>query len=118
MDRGWYFDPTLFVDVAPDMRIAREEVFGPVLAVLRASNEAEAIRIANDSDFGLYGAVFCADAERAYNVARRVRTGTMAHNGFFFDPSLPFGGFKHSGIGREGGEAGLSTFTEIKSIIL
>lgn len=118
MDRGWYFDPTLFVDVAPDMRIAREEVFGPVLSVLRASDEAEAIRIANNSDFGLYGAVFCADKDRAYRVARRVRTGTMAHNGFFFDPSLPFGGFKHSGVGREGGEAGLATFTETKSIIL
>lgn len=118
MDRGWYFDPTLFVDVAPDMRIAQEEVFGPVLSVLRAADEEEAIRIANDSDFGLYGAVFCADPERAYRVARRVRTGTMAHNGFFFDPSLPFGGFKHSGIGREGGEAGLLTFTETKSIIL
>lgn len=118
MDRGWYFDPTLFVDVAPDMRIAREEVFGPVLSVLRATDEDHAIRIANDSDFGLYGAVFCADPDRAYRVARRVRTGTMAHNGFLFDPSLPFGGFKHSGIGREGGEAGLSTFTETKSIIL
>ncbi len=118
MDRGWYFDPTLFVDVSPDMRIAREEVFGPVLTVLRARDEAEAIRIANDSDFGLYGAVFCADKERAYRVSRQVRTGTIAHNGFLFDPSLPFGGFKHSGIGREGGEAGLTTFTETKSIIL
>jgi acyl-CoA reductase-like NAD-dependent aldehyde dehydrogenase len=118
MDRGWYFDPTLFVDVSPDMRIAREEVFGPVLTVLRASDADEAIRIANDSDFGLYGAVFCADPQRAYQLSRKVRTGTMAHNGFLFDPSLPFGGFKHSGIGREGGEAGLTTFTETKSIIL
>lgn len=118
MDKGWYFDPTLFVDVRPDMRIAREEIFGPVLSLLRARDEAEAIRIANDSEFGLYGAVFCADQERAYRVARKVRTGTMAHNGFLFDPSLPFGGFKASGIGREGGEAGLVSFTEIKSIIL
>jgi len=118
MERGWYFDPTLFSDVTPAMRIAREEVFGPVLTVLRAADEAEAIRIANDSDFGLYGAVFCTDSERAYRVARKVRTGTMAHNGFLFDPSLPFGGFKSSGIGREGGEAGLTTFTELKSIIL
>jgi acyl-CoA reductase-like NAD-dependent aldehyde dehydrogenase len=118
MERGWYFDPTLFVDVEPGMRIAQEEVFGPVLTVLRARDEAEAIRIANDSDFGLYGAVFCADSPRAYAVARQVRTGTVAHNGFLFDPSLPFGGFKHSGIGREGGEAGLATFTELKSIIL
>lgn len=118
MDRGWYFDPTLFIDVDPAMRIAREEVFGPVLTVLSAEDEAHAIRIANDSEFGLYGAVFCADSERAYHVARRVRTGTMAHNGFLFDPSLPFGGFKSSGVGREGGKAGLTTFTETKSIIL
>jgi len=118
MDNGWYFDPTLFIDVRPEMRIAREEVFGPVLTILRASDEAEAIRIANDSDFGLYGAVFCADPGRAYRIARQVRTGTVAHNGFQFDLSLPFGGFKHSGVGREGGEAGLLSFTETKSIIL
>lgn len=118
LDRGWYFDPTLFVGAEPAMRIAQEEIFGPVLTVLRANDEAEAIRIANDSPFGLYGAVFCADAERAYQVARGVRTGTVAHNGFLFDPSLPFGGFKLSGIGREGGEAGLTSFTETKSIIL
>jgi aldehyde dehydrogenase (NAD+) len=118
MKRGWYFDPTLFVDVAPTMRIAREEVFGPVLSVLRAADEAEAVRIANHSDFGLYGAVFCADTARAWRVARQVRTGTMAHNGFRFDPSLPFGGFKASGIGREGGEAGLAAFTETKAILV
>ncbi|MBC2667873.1 aldehyde dehydrogenase [Novosphingobium piscinae] len=118
MTKGWYFDPTLFVDVTPAMRIAREEVFGPVLAILRAADEAEAVRIANDSDFGLYGAVFCADPAHAYRIARQVRTGTMAHNGFHFDPSLPFGGFKHSGVGREGGEAGLLSFTETKAIIL
>jgi acyl-CoA reductase-like NAD-dependent aldehyde dehydrogenase len=117
-ERGWYFDPTLFVDVRPDMRIACEEIFGPVLTVLKARDEAEAIRVANASDFGLYGAVFCADAARAYRVARQVRAGTLAHNNFLFDPSLPFGGFKASGVGREGGEAGLTTFTETKSIIL
>lgn len=118
MDKGWYFDPTLFTGVDPSMRIAQEEVFGPVLCMLRAADEAEAVHVANNSDFGLYGAVFTADAERAYRVARAVRTGTVAHNGFLFDPSLPFGGFKHSGIGREGGEAGLLSFTETKSIIL
>lgn len=118
LERGWYYDPTLFVDVSPTMRIAREEIFGPVLTVLRAKDEAEALRIANDSEFGLYGAVFCAEPSRAYRVARQVRTGTLAHNGFLFDPSLPFGGFKASGVGREGGEAGLTSFTETKSIIL
>ena len=117
MDAGWYFDPTLFVRVDPSMRIAREEVFGPVLTVLEADDEAAAIAIANDSDFGLYGAVFCADPDRAYRVARAVRTGTVAHNGFLFDPSLPFGGFKMSGIGREGGREGLAAFTELKSLI-
>jgi len=117
LKRGWYFEPTLFSNVTPDMRIAREEIFGPVQVVMRAADEAEAIRIANDSDFGLYGAVFCADADRARNIARQVRTGTIAHNGFLFDPSLPFGGFKHSGVGREGGEAGLTGFTETKAII-
>ncbi len=117
MDAGWYFDPTLFTRVDPAMRIAREEVFGPVLAVLRARNESEAIAIANDSEFGLYGAVFCADADRAYRVGRSVRTGTLAHNNFLFDPSLPFGGFKSSGVGREGGREGLAAFTELKSLI-
>jgi len=117
MDAGWYFDPTLFVRVDPSMRIAREEVFGPVLTVLEAEDERAAIAIANDSDFGLYGAVFCADPDRAYRVAREVRTGTVAHNAFLFDPSLPFGGFKMSGIGREGGREGLAAFTEIKSLI-
>jgi acyl-CoA reductase-like NAD-dependent aldehyde dehydrogenase len=117
MDKGWYFDPTLFVDVRPEMRIAREEIFGPVLTVLKAKDEAEAIRFANASDFGLYGAVFCESQDRAYRVARQIRTGTMAHNNFLFDPSLPFGGFKASGVGREGGEAGLNSFTETKSII-
>lgn len=118
MEKGWYFDPTLFTRVDPNMRIAQEEVFGPVLSVIRARDEAEAVAIANNSDFGLYGAVFTADRDRAYRVARAVRAGTMAHNGFLFDPSLPFGGFKQSGIGREGGEAGLQSFTELKSIIL
>jgi acyl-CoA reductase-like NAD-dependent aldehyde dehydrogenase len=80
--------------------------------------EDEAVRIANDSPFGLYGAVFTDDAERAYRVARGVRTGTFSQNIFRFDPSLPFGGFKQSGIGREGGLEGLSSYTELKSVLL
>jgi len=118
MSKGWYIDPTLFVRVEGTMRIASEEVFGPVLSVIEAEDEADAIRLANRSPFGLYGAVFTGDADRAYRVARGVRTGTVAHNGFRFDPALPFGGFKQSGIGREGGEAGLASFTELKSILL
>ncbi|MDB5719057.1 MAG: Aldehyde dehydrogenase [Sphingomonas bacterium] len=118
LPRGWYVEPTLFTHVACDMRIAREEIFGPVLTVQSFADEEEAVRIANDSPFGLFGAVFTADRDRAYRIARGMRTGTISHNLFRFDPLLPFGGFKESGIGREGGEEGLSAYTEIKSILL
>ncbi len=118
LPRGFYVEPTLFTGVAGGMRIAQEEIFGPVLSVLAYGDEDEAVRIANDSAFGLYGAVFTADPERAYRIARGVRTGTVAHNGFRFDPTVPFGGFKQSGLGREGGAEGLSSFTELKSILL
>jgi acyl-CoA reductase-like NAD-dependent aldehyde dehydrogenase len=116
--KGYYFEPTLFTGVTCGMRIAQEEIFGPVLSVLTYEDEADAVRIANDSPFGLYGAVFTEDQDRAYRIARGVRTGTVSHNGFRFDPTVPFGGFKQSGIGREGGEAGLTGFTEAKSILL
>lgn len=115
---GCYLEPTLFSEVRTTMRIAQEEIFGPVMTVLRCRDEAEAVRLANDSPFGLYGAVFTADAERAWRVARGVRTGTFSQNLFRFDPSLPFGGFKQSGLGREGGRYGLSSFTELKSVLL
>lgn len=116
--KGWYVEPTLFTDVKTDMRIAQEEIFGPVLSVLSFETEAEAITIANDSDFGLFGAVFTRDRDTAYRMARRMRTGTVCHNAFRFDPYLPFGGFKQSGIGREGGAAGITSYTETKSILL
>jgi len=116
--KGWYVEPTLFTNVACTMRIAREEIFGPVLTVLTFDDEAEAIRLANDSDFGLFGAVFTADRDTAYRIARRMRTGTVSHNNFRFDPYLPFGGFKQSGIGREGGLEGIKAYTELKSILL
>ncbi|MFO1504462.1 MAG: aldehyde dehydrogenase [Steroidobacteraceae bacterium] len=116
--RGYYVEPTLFSDVQRGMRIAQEEVFGPVLSVLTYDTEAEAVAIANDSSFGLYGAVFTHDGTAAYRVARGVRTGTMSQNAFRFDTALPFGGFKQSGVGREGGPEGQATFTELKSIIL
>ncbi|MZR11693.1 aldehyde dehydrogenase family protein [Maritimibacter sp. DP07] len=118
LERGYYIEPTLFSGVAPGMRIAQEEIFGPVLGLMTYESEEEALAIANDSPFGLYGAVFTGDSDRAYRIARGVRTGTVAHNGFRFDPALPFGGFKQSGVGREGGESGLLSFTETKSIIL
>lgn len=116
--KGWYVEPTLFTGVTPDMRIAQEEIFGPVLSVLAFDSEAQAIDLANDSDFGLFGAVFTADRDTAYRIARRLRTGTVCHNAFRFDPYLPFGGFKQSGVGREGGAAGITSYTETKSILL
>jgi acyl-CoA reductase-like NAD-dependent aldehyde dehydrogenase len=118
LPRGWYFEPTLFTGVTAHMRIAREEIFGPVLSILSVHDEEEAVALANDSDFGLFGAVFTADRETAYRIARAMRTGTICHNSFRFDPCLPFGGFKQSGIGRKGGLEGMLSFTEIKSILL
>jgi aldehyde dehydrogenase (NAD+) len=118
LSRGFYFEPTLFTKVTCGMQIAKDEIFGPVLAVLTCETEDQAVEMANDSPFGLYGAVFTNDRERAYRIARGVRTGTFTQNVFRFDPTLPFGGFKDSGIGREGGTEGLSSFTELKSILL
>jgi aldehyde dehydrogenase (NAD+) len=118
MSCGYYVEPTLFADVRAGMRIAQEEVFGPVLSVLSCRDETEALAIANDSNFGLYGAVFTKDGDAALRVARGVRTGTISQNGFRFDSALPFGGFKQSGVGREGGREGLATYTEMKAVIL
>lgn len=118
MEKGYYVEPTLFAGVASSMRIAQEEIFGPVLCVIPVEDEADAIRAANDSDFGLFGAVFTHDRDAAYRIARAVRTGTITQNIFRFDPSLPFGGFKQSGIGREGGIEAISSYTELKSILL
>lgn len=115
---GYYVEPTLFAGVSSSMRIAQEEIFGPVLVVIPVKDEEDAIRAANDSDFGLFGAVFTNDGAAAYRIARAVRTGTMTQNHFRFDPSLPFGGFKQSGIGREGGAEAIGSYTEIKSILL
>lgn len=116
-DRGWYVAPTVFAGVSNDMRIAREEIFGPVLAVIPYDDEADAVRIANDSDYGLSGTVWTGDTERGMDVARRVRTGTYGVNIMnTMEPSAPFGGFKASGIGRELGPEGMSAYLEYKSI--
>ena len=117
LDRGWYVKPTLFADVSNDMRVAREEIFGPVLVVIPYENEDEAVSIANDSDYGLAGSVFTQDPERGLDVARRVRTGTYGINKYSMDFIAPFGGFKASGIGREFGEEGIGEYVELKSII-
>jgi aldehyde dehydrogenase (NAD+) len=115
-DRGWYVEPTVFKNADNSMRLAREEVFGPVYTFIPYDTEDEAVAIANDSPFGLAGAVFTSDPDRAEKVARSVRTGVFSINGFGLDPGIPFGGFKQSGLGREGGVEGLRMFTETKAI--
>ena len=116
LDKGWYVEPTLLTGVTPDMEIAQEEVFGPVVAVISYKDEADAIRIANDSRYGLAGSVYTSDVERGFAIARKVRTGTFSVNSFSADFNSPFGGFKESGIGREHGVAGLEGYLIPKSI--
>ncbi|MCX6504815.1 MAG: aldehyde dehydrogenase [Actinobacteria bacterium] len=119
LDKGWYVEPTVFADVTNDMKIAQEEIFGPVLSVIPFDDEAQAIRIANDSDYGLCGSVWTADAEHGAVVAAQVRTGVVAINSaMILDFNAPFGGFKQSGIGRELGPEGIGPYTEYQSIIL
>jgi acyl-CoA reductase-like NAD-dependent aldehyde dehydrogenase len=116
---GWYVEPTVFADVTNDMKIAQEEIFGPVLSVIPYDDEAEAIRIANDSDYGLCGSVWTDDAEHGAAVAAQVRTGVVAINSaMILDFNAPFGGFKQSGIGRELGPEGIAPYTELQTIIL
>jgi aldehyde dehydrogenase (NAD+) len=117
-EKGWYVEPTLFGDVDNSMRIAQEEIFGPVVALIPYDDEAQAVSIANDSDFGLSGSVWTTDIERGIEVARKIRTGTYSVNTFGLDFFGPFGGFKNSGIGREFGIEGLGAYTEAKSIAL
>ncbi|MFB1045747.1 aldehyde dehydrogenase [Streptomyces chrestomyceticus] len=118
METGWYVEPTLFGEVSNSMRIAREEIFGPVICLLPYEDEAEAVRIANDSEYGLSGSVWTADTERGIDVARRVRTGTYSVNTFSIDMLGPFGGYKNSGIGREFGPEGFGEYLEHKMIHL
>ncbi|WP_394427894.1 aldehyde dehydrogenase [Streptomyces sp. SGAir0957] len=116
LEAGNYVTPTVFADVDNSMRIAQEEIFGPVLVVIAYDDEDDAVRIANDSEYGLSGGVWSADEERALAVARRIRTGTVTVNGASVAFDGPFGGFKASGIGREYGAVGLGTYTEYKTI--
>ena len=114
---GFFIEPTCFVDVTNDMKIAREEIFGPVLAVIAYEDDEDAIRIANDSDYGLVGNVVSGNPERALKLARRVRAGAVSVNGgASVTGDLPFGGYKHSGIGREWGLEGIYEYMETKAI--
>jgi aldehyde dehydrogenase (NAD+) len=117
LERGFFVEPTLFADVTPGMTIAQEEIFGPVLVVIGFEDDDDAVRIANDSVYGLSGMIMSGDLDRAKNVARRIRTGTLGLNGgLWYGADAPFGGYKQSGIGRQCGLEGLEIFTETKSV--
>jgi aldehyde dehydrogenase (NAD+) len=116
LEKGYFVKPTVFANVRNDMTIAREEIFGPVLSIIPYEDEDDAVRIANDTVYGLAGGVWSADPERAKRIARRLRTGQVDINGASFNPLAPFGGYKQSGNGRELGKYGLDEFLEIKSV--
>jgi aldehyde dehydrogenase (NAD+) len=118
MNQGYFIEPTLFANVKNDSRIAQEEIFGPVLSLIACEDEEDAIRIANDSHYGLSGSVLTHDVDAAYRIARAVRSGGVGMNGLRLDLGLPFGGFKQSGMGREGGTEGLMGCLESKTILL
>jgi aldehyde dehydrogenase (NAD+) len=115
--KGWWVEPTLFTDVDNSMTIAQQEIFGPVLVVIPFEDEDDAVRIANDSKYGLSGGVFSGSVEHSLAVAKRVRTGGLSINGGApYGPDLPFGGYKHSGIGRQNGVPGFEQYLEVKSL--
>jgi acyl-CoA reductase-like NAD-dependent aldehyde dehydrogenase len=118
LDRGYYIEPTVFGNVDNGSTIAREEIFGPVLSVIPADDDEQAVAIANDTIYGLNASVFTEDPDRARQVAGRLRSGTVGHNNFRTDFGIAFGGFKQSGVGREGGIEGLLPYLETKTVIL
>ena len=118
LERGFFVRPTVFSEVSPEMAIAQEEIFGPVLVLIPYGDEDEAVEIANGTVYGLAGGVWSGDPERARRVARRLRTGQVEINGATFNPLAPFGGYKQSGHGRELGHHGLEEFLELKAIQL
>lgn len=118
MNKGYFIEPTLFANVDNNSRIAQEEIFGPVLCLIPAEDEEDMIRIANESDFGLNSSVLTQDADAAYRIGRRIRAGGFGQNGMKLEFGLPFGGFKQSGIGREGGEEGIWPYVETKTLLL
>lgn len=118
LSAGNFVTPTLFADVDNKMSIAQQEIFGPVLSVVPFDDEDEAVRMANDSEYGLGAGVYTADAQRAFRMARRIRSGTVGINGFQVEPHLPFGGYKQSGLGREGGQSAYESYTELKTVLM
>lgn len=118
LDKGWFVEPTVFADVDNSSTVAQEEIFGPVLSVIKYDSDDDAVKIANDSDYGLGGTVWSADPDRAMSVARKVQTGTIGVNGYVLDLNAPFGGVKASGIGREFGPEALAGYQQLKSIYL
>ncbi len=117
-ERGWWYEPTVLADVENGMTVAREEVFGPVIAVIPYDDVEDAVAMANDSEFGLSGGVWGGDEDEAFAVARRLRTGTVSVNTFAIEDTSPFGGYKRSGIGREWGIEGLDAYLELKTVAL
>jgi aldehyde dehydrogenase (NAD+) len=117
LESGYYVKPTVFVNVRNDMTIAQEEIFGPVLSVIAYDSEDDAIRIANDSKYGLHAAVLGTDISRAHRVASQLRAGRVVINNMTDDPQAPWGGFKYSGVGREYGRYGIEAFLEPKAIL-
>ena len=118
LERGWFIRPTIFANVTNEMRIAREEIFGPVLAVIPYRDEEDAIRIANDTSYGLQAYLHGSDIERARRIADRMESGRVVINGAPHEPLAPFGGFKQSGIGREYGVFGLEAMLEPRAILI
>jgi aldehyde dehydrogenase (NAD+) len=116
LTKGYFIEPTVFADVNPRMTIAQEEIFGPVASFITYDGIDDAIAKANDTIYGLHGAVYTANPERGYQIARRVRSGSVTVNGMIVDYKMPFGGFKQSGIGREGGIEGLENYLEVKTV--
>jgi aldehyde dehydrogenase (NAD+) len=116
LDRGYFIEPTVFSDVSSRMTIAQEEIFGPVVSFITYDGIDDAVQKANDTVYGLHGAIYTEDRERGYAIARRVRSGSVTVNGLIVDPKLPFGGFKQSGLGREGGIEGLDPYLETKTV--
>ena len=117
LEAGYFVKPTVFVNVKNDMTIAREEIFGPVLSVITYENEEDAVRIANDTEYGLHAFVSGTDVQSARRVASQIQAGRVAINGMLDDQQAPFGGFKHSGVGREFGTYGIEAFLEARAIL-